>query len=66
MAIIKVKCIKPTKYLEKDKEYLAKTKEVYQGRYNEYVGSAYGERYIIKIHEHLTLTVSPKRFKILC
>ena len=60
--MIKVKCINPTKHLKKGAIYFAKPIEVFQGncldRFN------YGDRYLIKIHDHLILTVSPKRFEL--
>lgn len=58
-----VQCIKPTKYLEMNQTYLVEEIEVFQGNCNDIFN--YGKRYLVKIHKHLTLTVSTKRFKIL-
>jgi len=56
---IRVKCIKPTKTLEKNKEYCVEVIDVYQ-----WVNNEYAQRYLVKANEYQTVCVSPSRFKV--
>ena len=60
---VEILCIQPTKTLEKNKIYIATKITHSVGCF--YKPFDYREAFVIKLNEFFSVTVSPKRFKIL-